>query len=310
MNKTLTHNRQKDYDEAALYLRLGLGILFIIGGVSKLSQLLSSAKHDAIVANYMGSTGYINELFQQYLFTGFLGELLTPPLFLTSLSAFELISGIALVVGFLVRPLALIYAFLLWSFVFSLPVMTVPDTEIAVKTYTSPAMFVQIRDIALSGMMFVLFNLGPGRYSLDLLHNQHDYSISWEALGLLLRLSIGIMFLVSGSFGAFAKVPTFATWQPLLLLAGLIILFAPPLLVRTAGAATVAIMLWYMGYKLNFDKNLIANLNSFKREFAFLAAGIVFIRLGGGERFALNDLITRVKNSLKSTPEAKITATE
>lgn len=282
-----------NYNQAALFLRLGLGTLFIIGGLSKLSQLLSSDKHDAMVANYMGGTGYINELFQQYLFTGVLGELLTPSLFLTSLSAFELVSGIALVIGLLVRPLALIYAFLLWSFVVSLPVMTVPDTEIAVKTYTSPAIFVQIRDIALSGMMFALFNLGAGSHSFDNRHHQHVSTSSWDALGLLLRLSLGIMFIVSGFFGEFAKIPTFATPLPLLSILGLALVFGNTLIVRTAGGIIVAIMLWYMVYKMNVDKSIIANLNGFKREFAFVAAGAVMIKLGGGALFTYQDLIAR-----------------
>jgi uncharacterized membrane protein YphA (DoxX/SURF4 family) len=286
---------QRHYDQAALFLRLGLGTLFIIGGLSKLSQLLSSDKHDGMVANYMGSTGYINELFQQYLFNGFLGDLLSPSLFLTSLSAFELFSGIALVIGLLVRPIALIYAFLLWSFVVSLPVMTVPDTEIAVKTYTSPAIFVQIRDIALSGMMFLLFNLGSGSHSIEHRNHKHLTTFSWNSLGLLLRLSLGIMFIVCGFFGEFAKIPTFATPLPLLALLGLTLLIGNSVMVRTAGGITVVIMLWYMVYKLNIDKSIIANLNGFKREFAFAAAGIVLVKLGGGKLFTYSDLFNRLK---------------
>ena len=285
---------QQSFDQASLLLRLGLGTLFIIGGLSKLSQLLSSDKHDAMVANYMGGTGYINELFQQYLFKGFLGEILSPSLFLTSLSTFELISGLALVAGFLVRPLALIYAFLLWSFVVSLPVMTVPNAEIAVKTYTSPAIFVQIRDIALSGMMFLLFNLGSGSHSIDQRYMRQHGSASWDSLGLLLRLSLGIMFMVCGIFGEFAKIPTFATSLPLLSLLGVALIFGNKIIVRSAGAIVVAIMLWYMVSKLNLDKSIIANLNGFKREFAFVAAGIVLIKLGGGALFTYQDFYTRI----------------
>ena len=195
-----TINTQKSYDIGALVLRSGLGLVFLIGGISKLSLLLNSATHDGMVANYMGTSGYINELFQQYLFTGAIGGIITPSLFLTSLSTFELLSGIALLAGLMVRPLALIYGFLLWSFVFSLPVMTVPGIDIGVKTYTSPAIFVQIRDIALSGMMFVLFNLGAGYKSIDSKFITPPNTVNWNVLGLLLRLSLGLMFIVSGFF--------------------------------------------------------------------------------------------------------------
>lgn len=86
---------------------------------------------------------------------------------LISLSTFELLSGVALVAGFLVRPLALFYGFLLWSFVIALPTHTVPGVGIETKTYMAPAILVQIRDITLSGLMFVLYNLGAGARSLD-----------------------------------------------------------------------------------------------------------------------------------------------
>lgn len=303
MQQSSSALNQTQFDLAALFLRLGLGILFIIGGISKLSQLLSSSHHDAIIANYMGSTGYINALFQQYLFTGWLGDILSPAIFLISLSAFELISGIALVIGFLIRPLALIYAFLLWSFVFSLPVMTVPNAEISVSTYTSPAIFVQIRDIALSGMMFVLFNLGSGSFSIE--RTKHQYAYTWDSLGLLLRVSIALMCLIGGFFGAFAKVPNFATWQPLLTTLGLMLLIGLPYIVRIAGAILVGVMLWYMVYKLNLDKSLIANLNAFKREFAFLAAGAVLMKLGGGNLFTLTDLKDRFFNYISPLRERK-----
>ncbi|WP_299729287.1 DoxX family membrane protein [uncultured Endozoicomonas sp.] len=160
MNRIMANNTQDQTALIASFLRVGVGLLFVIGGLSKLSLLLNSTTHDGMVANYMGTEGYINTLFQAYLFSD--GSLLTPSVFLKTLSAFELVSGFFLIVGFMVRPLALFYGFLLWSFVVALPVHTVPGVEVDVKTYTSPAIFVQIRDITLSGMMFVLFNLGAG----------------------------------------------------------------------------------------------------------------------------------------------------
>ena len=293
----------KNHHQAAMMLRIGLGIVFLIGGTSKLSLLLSSTDHDAMVANYMGSSGYINELFQDYLF----GGLLSPAFFLTTLSTFELISGIALVIGLWVRPLALIYAFLLWTFVVSLPVLTVPGQMIDVKTYTSPAAFVQIRDITLSGFMFVLYNLGSGTRSLDA--RRQGLSIlpsDWESLGLLLRFSLAMSFIVGGFFGSYAYVNNFAVWQPIIALLGLALLFGNATTIRLAGAATVLVMLWYAAQKLNADKSLIGNLNGFKREFALCAAGAVLALFGGGERMNAQDLWQRRFGYVQpaSTPSA------
>ena len=296
-----------NYDLAALYLRLGLGTLFIIGGLSKLSLLLNSSTHEAMVANYMGSSGYINNLFQQYLFSGAIGEFLSPAGFLTTLSTFELISGIALVVGFMVRPLSLIYAFLLWTFVIALPVMTVPGLIIDVKTYTSPAIFVQIRDIAASGMMFVLFNLSTDKYALDNLFAVHKSTISWEYLGLLLRFSVGAMLVIGGLFGGFPKVPNFATYQWVLTIVGLCMIFGNHKAVKATGVATMLIMLWYIVYKLTLDKGIIANLNGFKREFAFLAAGGTLFLLGGGQLFTGADCLQRCLGYFRP---AKISTTD
>ena len=281
---------------AALFLRVGLGLVFLIGGISKLSLLLSTESSIGIVSNYMGSTGYINELFQDYLFSnGFI----SPWGFLTALSTFELFSGLAFLSGFLIRPLSIIYAFLLWSFVVALPVETVPNVDILVKTYTSPAIMVQIRDISLSGMMFVLFMLGSGAKSLDnRLFAQAKHPINWNQQGLLLRLSIAVSLLVAGFFGHYAKVPNFATMQIILAVIGLVVVFSEGLTLKVAGASIVAVMLWYIAHKLNADKNIIGNLNGFKREFAFSAAAIILIYLGGGESFTLKDLFRRSKSYL------------
>ncbi len=310
---TASTTRVQEYEHlamAASVLRFGLGLVFVIGGLSKLNLLLDATTHDGMVANYMGTSGYINTLFQEYLFTG--KSLITPSLFLTSLSAFELFSGFALMAGFMVRPLALLYGFMLWSFVVALPVHTVPGVDITVKTYTSPAILVQIRDIALSGMMFVLFNLGAGFRSLDnKLFPQSNPLIApdfnWRPLGLLLRVSLGIVFLVGGFFGAFHKVPNFATAQWVLMIIGLALVLGGPVLTRISGIAVIAVMSWFMVYMLNIDKSVIANLNGIKREFALTAAGCAMILLSGGTAFTLKDMMIRCQGYFHREPTEIVT---
>lgn len=286
-----------DNKDSATILRIGLGLVFIIGGYNKLSQLLDPDRTAAIVGSYVGGKGYINELFMNFLFAG--DTWLTPWGFLTALSTFELISGIALVVGLMVRPLALIYAFLLWTFVFSLPVVTTPGVETTVSTYTSPAMFVQMRDIALSGFMFALLMLGSGRFSADkriLVRGVNSENADWNKLGLLLRLSLAAPLIIGGLFGGYAQITTFSTFQPILLVLGILLIAGVQ--TRIVAALTVAIMVWFMANKLNLDKSVIANLNGFKREFAFFAVGLVIALRGGGNAYTLADILERVRYSL------------
>ena len=207
----------------ALALRAGLGLVFIIGGIAKLERLLTPAKAQGIVDQYVGPLGYINQTFLDWLFASPLGMVFTPWNFLTLLSAFELVSGIMLVAGLMVRPLALLWALLMWSFVFSLPVVTTPGVALTAKTYMSPAEFVQIRDIALSGFFFVLYNLGSGARSLDVARYGLPETLGrdWNMAGLLLRLSLGIVFLIGGAFAGFNNITTFGMPGALLAVIGL-----------------------------------------------------------------------------------------
>jgi len=281
----------------ALLLRLGLGLVFTIGGWSKLSQLLHPDYAASIVALYTGPKGYINTFFLEYLFGP--GSWLTQWSFLTALSTFELLSGIALLAGFLVRPLALLYGFLLWTFIFSLPVVLTPGVAVSETTYLAPALLVQIRDVTLSGLMFALFNLGPGAYSVDgRVFGPSVYRplVSWPHLGLLVRLSLASMLLVGGFFAGMSNIKTFGMPGFLLIAAGLALLLDGRA-ARVAGGVLMAMMLVYMAGKLSFDKSLIGNLNAIKREFAFFAAGAVLVLRGGGVLYTVGELWNRISGS-------------
>jgi len=207
-------------------------------------------------------------------------------------------------VGLLVRPLALIYAFLLWTFVFSLPVVTTPGVDSSVQTYTSPAMFVQIRDIALSGFMFALLAIGSGRFSLDsviLRNGVNSENINWNSYGLLLRLSLAAPLIIGGLFGGYANIATYATFQPLLLILGVLLIIGVK--VREAAIAVVLVMLWFIASKISLDKSMIANLNGFKREFAMLGVGIVLMARGGGTAYTPTDLGRTIKHAFSRTSQ-------
>ena len=275
----------------ALALRIGLGSVFVIGGLAKLERLLTATKAKGIVDEYVGPLGYINQTFLDWLFASSLGTWLSPWSFLTALSAFELISGLMLLAGLLVRPLAVFWALLLWSFVFSLPVVTTPGVKPQAATYMSPAEFVQIRDIALSGFFFVLYNLGAGARSLDADRFGLPAALcrDWDGLGLLLRLSLGAVFLVGGLFAGYNKITTFGMPGVLLAVVGAGLMAGVG--VRWFAAAAVAVLLWFIASKIASASSVIGYFNSVKREFGLLAAAGILAVVDGGRWFTADKAI-------------------
>lgn len=284
---------------AALALRIGLGLVFVVGGIAKLERLLTPAKAEAIVTEYVGPAGYINQTFLEWLFDGSLPAFVTPWSFLTLLSAFELVAGVMLIVGLLVRPLAVLWALLLWSFVVSLPVVTTPGVDPVATTYQSPAAMVQIRDIALSGFFFVLYNLGPGTWSLDARRFGLPAALSrnWDPLALLLRLSLASVFLVGGFFHGFDKITSYG--MPAVLLAAIGLGLLAGLGVRYFAMAAGLVLVVVIAGKLPDATSVIGYFNSVKREFGLLAAAGVLAVLSGGRLFALDRGLAALPVALK-----------
>ncbi len=280
----------------ALVLRLGIGAVFLVGGWWKLSRAIDPTRADALVSRYMAPNGYINEFFQTYLFSG---DLLTPWMFMTALSAFELAAGIALILGLLVRPLAIIFGLLMWSFVAALPVVTTPGLAPTDATFLTPALIVQIRDIALSGFCFALAAVGSGAVSLDaklLGRGEPMGMVGWANIGLLIRMSVAVTFLVGGAFYGLDHVKSWIA-VPLVSIAIAAILLSGHG-VRLAAIAALAVLLFYCGGKLDSAKPLWDNLNAIKREFAFLAASGLLLVFSGGKAFQLGALIHDPKTAL------------
>ena len=285
---------QETLAQVALTLRIGLGALFVTGGAYKLSLLLSPATSAQIVATYTSTKGYINEFFMAFLFAP--GMALTPWSFLTALSTFELVTGVMLLAGLLVRPVALIYAFLLWTFVIALPVVTTNGVDPGVKTYMAPAMLVQVRDIALSGFMFVLYGLGSGIRSVDVRIFGGDALkpvISWDVASLLLRLSLAVVLIVGGLFAGMPNIKTFIEPGLLLVVAGLALLWGGQV-TRYAAGVVCAVLLVYMLGKLGLDKGLIGNLNAVKRELALFAGAFVLAARACGQTWTVGDVARRL----------------
>ncbi len=280
----------------ALILRFGIGSVFIVGGWWKLSRALDPDRAAALTSRYLAPNGYINEFFQSYLFAD--GPL-TPWAFMTALSGFELFAGVALFLGIFVRPLAIIFALLMWSFVAALPVVTTPNQVLTDATYLTPALIVQIRDISLSGFCFALATVGSGKFSLDhTLFGRGSVTVSggWASLGLLMRLSVGIVFLAGGFFFGLDHVKSWIGFPMISIAIGAVLLSGHA--VRFAAIAAFLVLSIYCFGKLDLAKSVWDNLNAIKREFAFLAACALLVRFSGGDAFQIGSLFRNPKTAL------------
>lgn len=184
--------------------------------------------------------------------------------------------------------MALVWGLLFWSFVAALPVATAAGVDPELSTHRSPALLVLARDIGLSGLFFTLFIIGAGRYSVDgrwIGAAATRHTLNWDALGLLLRLSVALPLLIGAAFHGFDHIQSFG--MPAWLLVILALLLLANVGVRAAGVVTTLLMGWFIIGNFELGRSLIANMNAVKREFAFLAAAIVLAACGGGRLFSV-----------------------
>ncbi|KAB7615949.1 DoxX family protein [Amylibacter sp. SFDW26] len=290
-NSGSTQLTNKDADLIALILRIGLGAVFIIGGWWKLSRAIDPLRADALVNKYLAPDGYINAFFQDYLFSN---GILSPWMFMTTLSAFELFAGIALVSGLFVRPLAIVFGLLMWSFVAALPVLTTPGENIENSTFLTPAMIVQIRDIGLSGFCFVLALMGSGTYSFDRSVMSRGAPANLPNLVLsrfTIRISIAVVLLAGGAFYGLDHVKSWTNFPIILTILGIVLILGHG--VRIAASICCVVIIFYCINKFSLDKTLWDNLNAIKREIAYLAAVAVLIRYSGGQVFQFVNILQR-----------------
>ena len=150
--------------------------------------------------------------------------------------------------------------------------------------------------------MFALYNLGPGVWSVDekIFGPQvKAKEVNWDALGLLIRVSLGLVFIVGAAFYGLENIKSFAP-AIILLPIGIVLLFGNG--ARYAAIAAILVIGWYMLSLFAFDKGLVGNLNSVKREFALLASAIVLAILGGGSSHTLFGMLEDVRTFFAHSP--------
>jgi hypothetical protein len=116
----------------------------------------------------------------------------------------------------------------------------------------------------------------------------------------LLRLSLGIVFIVGGAFHGLPYIASFATpW--ILLPIGILLVSGHG--VKFAGYASIAVIGWFMVTRFNLDQSLIANMNAVKREFAFLALAVILSQLGGGHSHTFLGMLRNMQQTITGSKE-------
>ncbi len=144
-------------------------------------------------------------------------------------------------------------------------------------------------------MCFALFAMGSGKYSLDQKFLGRGFApenLNWNHYGLLLRLSLASVFIVGGVFFGFSHIKSFIPVPIALTLIGLVL--ASGHATRLAALAAFAVIAWYSLGKLSLDTSISSNLNSIKRELAFLALSLILMLYQGGLFFRPLDLLSNL----------------
>ena len=282
-------------DEISQILRLGLGLALIGVGLNFTS--ISTADNFGVAAFWaaFGESGLLTQVLTPGLFeAGGLGTYLTPALALEIASYFCFAAGAALILGLLVRVFSFLFAliyFVPWiiSLIEAVPfVFNIGDFgSLAASTLT-------IRDVSMSLLFLVLFNLGSGAMSLDFkigLPGTGPGRVRWDAVAIKIRLPLAFLFLGAAASDLTFGVPVYYTFPYLTLAIGVVIFFG--LAPRLSGALALGVIGWHLWVVLVQVSSFGAAMDVVLPEAPFVAAAIVFMLAGGGDLLKPNIKLTR-----------------
>ncbi|ETX04835.1 MAG: hypothetical protein ETSY2_26480 [Candidatus Entotheonella gemina] len=247
-------------DVCMTWLRVALGVIFIIGGI-KLAFLGDTS---ALAASYTNpEKGWLSPVFADKI-TQILGIGVGP--FLRTQGLVEIALGLLMALGIGTRVVAVIMGLMFWVFAAANPVAG----EIRLS-----------RDLALMGCCFAVAFAGAGAWSLDgrLWQRSSTFTSYQDGILVLIRLSLAFTLLTSAVFASGPFANHLNTTLPLVMVLVMGALLAVGLRPHWIMGLLALWMLYVVAASMG-AKGVYFGLDSAKRELGFLVAAVVYALLG------------------------------
>ena len=284
----------KHIDEIAQIMRLGLGLALLGVGWDLIGVYQTGDYSAETVLAALGIKGILKNVFISYVLWGVDSDYITPINLLRASLGLSLAAAIFVFAGFWIRFYGALFFFLysvpwLMGLYEALPwIFNMSDFQ-ALKGPVAGA-----SSLAMIMLFAVLANIGPGSYSLD--HKFHlpgliPKNLKWDTVAVQIRLALAFLFLGAAASGLAFGLSTYSAPPYLALAAGIMILFG--LVPRFSGALALVAIGWHLWVNLVEVSAFGPALGIFLAQAPFIAAAVIFLLAGGGERLKPNIRLTR-----------------
>ncbi|MCH7630418.1 MAG: hypothetical protein IIC07_00800 [Proteobacteria bacterium] len=277
-------------DQIAQIMRAGLGLALLGVGWGLIGVYQAGDYSADAVLAALGIKGILKDVFSSYI----LGDYVTPVNLLRASLGLSLTAAIFIFAGFWVRFYGALFAFL-----YLVPWLTglyeaLPWIFFASDFQALGGPVAGAGSLALIMLFAVLANIGPGSNSID--HKFHlpgliPKNLKWDTVGVQIRLGLSFLFLGAAVSDLVFGLPTYSTHPYLTLAAGIMIFLG--LAPRFSGALALATIGWHLWVNLALVTAIGPALGIFLAQAPFIAAAVIFLLAGGGERLKPKIRLTR-----------------
>lgn len=281
-------------DNVAELVRVGLG-LFLLGNAWVFYDLFSDPNlTPTFLWDRYGIHGEVAGFLSGIFFEG--SASLKPGTFAAMAFGVQVVGGFSLIIGFLARYIAGFFSVviaIIWLIHFAevTPFILGEGDSAHLK---EPIL--HIKQLGLALLFRVVTNLGSGRYSLDSAFGKSFTSAkgrSWNSIALELRSAMALLFLSAAVSFSFFDVTLYEVPSWMLYLVGAMAFLG--LAPKLSGSLFLAVIAWHfvLGLRGVSEPSLISEL--VLSEAPYIAAGIVFMIFGSGDKFQPHKKLTDKK---------------
>lgn len=271
-------------DDIAQLLRLGLALYLVGSAIASYQLTRGPSLSPNELWDYFGIHEKGAELLTRYLLSGE-DPLLTPREVLALVFGCQVVGAFSIFFGLVTRFFASIFmfmAFLIWGVHFFDTTPWLLDSD-NISSLAGP--IAELRQVSIGLIFLALMHLGAGGNSLDSrlkLSSSRPTGISWNTIGLQLRLALSLFFFAAAISDYVFHTPFYEPSWFTLGLVGFLVFFGQGH--RLTGVMSLMLIGWHLYFRLSEAATFSAAAETFLPETPLLVAAIIFLVAGGGER--------------------------